>query len=99
MTRISNDSDFGKAIESLDFDKQRIVAGLFVDNVLGLYNDERITRVTDVAMNASASDDELASALQTARAAAWRGPACRSTPKTSAQVTKAISSIKSCLII
>lgn len=69
MTQITNDSDFRKAIESLDFDKQRVVAGLFVKNVIGLCDDERVSRVIDIATNASASGDELASALKTARAA------------------------------
>ncbi len=69
MTQITNDSDFRKAIDSMDFNKQRVLAGLFVKNVLGLCDDERIPRVIDVATNASASDDELASALKTARAA------------------------------
>lgn len=69
MTQITNDNDFRKAIESLDFDKQRVVAGLFVKNVIGLCDDERVSRVIDIATNASASGDELASALKTARAA------------------------------
>ena len=71
MTQITNDSDFRKAIESLDYDKQRAVAGLFVKNVLALCDDERISRVADVAMNASVSANELASALKTARAATF----------------------------
>jgi hypothetical protein len=69
MTQIANDTDFRTAIESLDFNRQRVVAGLFVKNVLGLCDDERIARVIDVATNPSASADELASALKTARAA------------------------------
>ena len=69
MTQITNDSEFRKAIESLDFNKQRVVAGLLVKNVLDLCDDERIARVTDIATHASASEDELASALKTARAA------------------------------
>jgi len=69
MTSITNDSDFKKAIDSMDFDRQRVLAGLFVKNVLDLCDDERISRVIDVATNASASDDELASALNAARTA------------------------------
>jgi hypothetical protein len=69
MAQITNDSDFRKAIDSMDFDRQRVLAGLFVKSVLGLCDDERISRVIDVATNASASDDELASALNTARTA------------------------------
>lgn len=71
MTQINNDSDFRKAIESLDFDKQRVLAGLFVKNVLGLCDDKRVPHITDVALDANASDDELASALKTARAATF----------------------------
>ncbi|MGD8934126.1 MAG: hypothetical protein PVF35_05060 [Gammaproteobacteria bacterium] len=69
MTQITNDTDFRKAIDSMDFGKQRMLAGLFVKSVLDLCDDERISRVIDVATNSSASDDELASALNTARAA------------------------------
>ena len=71
MTQITNDSDFKKAIESLDFVKQRELAGLFVKNVLSLCDDERITRVADVVTNPAASDDELSAALKTSRAATF----------------------------
>jgi len=68
MSQITNDSEFMKTIESLDYTQQRVVAGLFVKNVIDLCDDERITRVADVAANPGASDDELAAALKTARA-------------------------------
>lgn len=69
MTQITNENEFRKAIESLDFTRQRVAAGLFVKNVTGLCDDERVARVVDVAANPDASDDELATALKSARTA------------------------------
>jgi hypothetical protein len=68
MTQINNDSEFLRAIESLDYPQQRVVAGLFVKNVIGLCDDERITRIADTATKPDASGDELAAALKSARA-------------------------------
>ena len=67
MTRITNDSDFLQAIESLDYAQQRVVAGLFVNNVIGSCDDERSARVADTATNPTASGDKLATALKPAR--------------------------------
>ena len=69
MTHISNDLEFRKAIDSLDFTRQRVLAGLLVKNVLELCDDKRITRVVETAMNTDASDAELAASLSDARAA------------------------------
>ena len=68
MTRISNDTEFRKALDGLDPARQRHVAARFVENVLALCSDERIARVLRVAGNSEASEDELAEALKTARA-------------------------------
>jgi len=68
MTQISNDIEFRKAIDSLDFTKQRVLAGLLVKNVLELCDDKRITHVVETAINTDASDAELAAALKEARA-------------------------------
>ena len=68
MSRISNDSDFRKALDGLGPTRQRLVAARFVENVLALSSDERIARVIRVAGNSEASADELAEALKTARA-------------------------------
>jgi hypothetical protein len=67
MTQISNDIEFRKAIDSLDFTKQRALAGLLVKNVLELCDDKRITHVVETAINTDASDAELAAALNEAR--------------------------------
>jgi len=67
MTQISNDIEFRKAIDSFDFTKQRALAGLLVKNVLALCDDKRITHVVETAINADASDAELAAALNEAR--------------------------------
>ncbi len=68
MAQITSDSDFKAAIDALDATQQRVVAGLFVKNVLELCDDGRITHVADIAANPDASDQELADALKTARA-------------------------------
>jgi hypothetical protein len=67
MSQISNDIEFRKAITSLDFTKQRVLAGLLVKNVLELCDDKRITHVVETAINPDASDAELATALNEAR--------------------------------
>jgi hypothetical protein len=67
MTQISNDIEFRKAIDYLDFTKQRALAGLLVKNVLELCDDKRITHVVETAINTDASDAELAAALNEAR--------------------------------
>ena len=68
MTRISNDTEFRKALDGLDPARQRLVAARFVENVIALCSDERIARVIQVGGNSEASESELAEALKTARA-------------------------------
>ena len=69
MAQITSESGFKEAINSLDLTQQRVVAGLFVKNVLELCDDARITHVADIAANPDASSEELADALKSARAA------------------------------
>ncbi len=69
MTTISNDIEFRQALEGMEYSKQRELAGLFVQNVLGLSTDDRIRRVIKVALDAEADKDELANALVSAKAA------------------------------
>lgn len=69
MSQISNDEEFRKTLHSLDAIQQRVVAALFVEHVLPLSNDERLARVVKVAIDSNASQDELASALKSAKAA------------------------------
>ncbi len=68
MTTITNDIEFRQVLEGLEYSKQRELAGLFVQNVLGLSSDDRIKRVIKVALDAEADTDELANALTTAKA-------------------------------
>lgn len=69
MTSISNENEFREALKNLEFGRQRLVAARFIENVLTLSKDERVVRAVKVAANKNASKDELATALQTAKAA------------------------------
>jgi hypothetical protein len=69
MTEIHNDAEFRQKLESLDPDRQRILAARFVENVLPFCNDERVSRIVKIAADPHASADELATALRTAKVA------------------------------
>ena len=69
MTQISNEKDFRQTISQLEFDRQRELAGMFVNNVISLSTDDRVGRVLQVALNLEASDDEVSAAQKTAKAA------------------------------
>jgi hypothetical protein len=71
MTEITNEAEFKQALEGLDAGQQRAVAALFVQHVLPLSTDERISRVAKVAADAAASAGELADTLRIARAATF----------------------------
>ena len=71
MTAINNDTEFRKALQQLGYAQQRELAALFVENVLSLSNDDRITRVVKVASDATATTDEIAAALKSAKAATF----------------------------
>jgi hypothetical protein len=71
MSRITNDTEFRKALDALDATRQRLVAAGFVENVIALCSDERIARVVAVAGNNDAAEGALAEALKTARAATF----------------------------
>ncbi len=70
MQVISNDTEFRQALEQLDPISQRVVAVKFVENVLALGDDRRISRALETAADTQASEEELSSALKQARAAA-----------------------------
>jgi hypothetical protein len=70
MVKISDDEEFRRQLTRLDQPSQRKLAARFLQNVLPLNNDERITRVAQVAAKPDVSRDELASALHAARIAA-----------------------------
>jgi len=69
MSQITSDEEFRKALHNLDATQQRVIAARFVEHVLPLSTDERISRVVKVAADKNASQDELAAALKSARAA------------------------------
>lgn len=69
MSQISNDEEFRRALQGLDATQQRMLAAKFVEHVLALCSDERISRAVKVAADKNASQDELAAALKSARAA------------------------------
>ena len=58
-------------MERLSYPQQRMLAALFVENVLALTSDDRIARVVQVAADATATADELSMALKSARAASF----------------------------
>ena len=69
MVSISNDSEFRDALESLDINQQRAVAAIFVDNVIELTDDARVTKAVAVARDAEASEDAVALARRGVKAA------------------------------
>lgn len=71
MSQITNDKEFKQVLQGLDQTQQRVVAGLIVQHVLDLSNDDRLTHVIKTAMDNDASEDELSSALKSAKAATF----------------------------
>lgn len=71
MSKISNDNEFKQALQDLDPVRQRIVAGMFVEHVLPLCSDDRISRVVKAALDSDASEDEISTALRSAKAATF----------------------------
>ena len=69
MSQINNDTEFKQALQNLDARQQRAVAGLFVEHVLSLSNDDRVKRVVKVSADDSASESEIADALKSAKSA------------------------------
>ncbi|OOZ44225.1 hypothetical protein [Solemya velum gill symbiont] len=70
MNQITSDEEFRKALQDLNETQQGVIAAKFVEHVLSLSTDERVGRVVKVAADESASQDELAAALKSAKAAA-----------------------------
>ena len=71
MSQITNDKEFRQALNALDATQQRTVAAMFVEHVLPLSDDDRLSRVIKVATDSTASADEISSALKSARAATF----------------------------
>ncbi len=70
MSEIRNDDEFRSAIHGLGQVAQRVLAARFLESILPLSNDERITGVMQVAARTDASEAELENALHLARAVA-----------------------------
>jgi len=66
---IQNDRELRRALKLLDEKQQREVGALFVDNVLKLSNDKRVTRAIQIAHDVSASEKELAEVFKTVKKA------------------------------
>lgn len=69
MSTISNDTEFRAALDKLAIPQQRAVAAMFVENVLALYDDERVKRAVKLAENPEATEDELQMIYKAAKAA------------------------------
>jgi hypothetical protein len=70
MSTVSNDEEFRRGIAGLDAAGQRALAARFLQNVLSLAGDERISRVAEIAAQPDASERELKDALHQARTVA-----------------------------
>ena len=70
MSDVSNDAQMREAIGGLEVPLQRALAARFIEHVLSLTEDERIKRVLKIAAHADADEDQLSSALRSAKAAA-----------------------------
>ena len=71
MSDISNDADFRQILQGLGTLQQRQIAARFVEHVLALSDDGRLDRVIKTVADKYASEDELASALKSAKAATF----------------------------
>lgn len=71
MSQITNDIEFKQALQELDHAQHRIIAAMFVEHLLPLTTDKRIKSIVKTALDPNASEDELASAYKSARAATF----------------------------
>ena len=71
MIQISNETEFKHALQGLDSVQQRIVAAMFVEHVLPLSGDERLRHAIHIASDSKASEQHVADALRSARAATF----------------------------
>lgn len=66
---IQNDTEFKTALAELSLPQQRQVGGLFVENVLPLSQDNRLTGLLSAVKRADVSEDELIALRQAAKSA------------------------------
>ena len=69
MSQILNDTQFREALDTLDSDQQRLVAGLFAENVLALSDDPGLASIVRTAVNPAATEAELRNAWKEGKAA------------------------------
>ncbi len=72
MQTITNDQEFRRALEQLPLDEQRIAAGRFVENVLGLCKESTVHRAVALALNPDRSDSDVEQALRGAKSHATK---------------------------
>lgn len=68
MSQVLNEAQFREAIDTLDSRQQRLVAGLFAENVLALSDDSRLAAIVKTAINPAATEDELRNAWKAGKA-------------------------------
>ena len=71
MSKINNDAELKQALQNLYHTQQRVVGALFIEHVLELSTDDRLSRVMKIAKDTDASADDLAIALKSAKAATF----------------------------
>ena len=67
MSQITNDAEFRQALQELDYTQQRVISAKFIEHVLPFSNDKRLNRIVKLASDQNASEDELSSALESAK--------------------------------
>ena len=68
MKQITNDVEFKQSLQSLNFNQQRILGARIVEHVMSLCADDRLKRVIDIGTDENATQDDLATALKSAKA-------------------------------
>ncbi len=64
MTAITNDKQLRMQLDSLDISQQRLLAVLFIKNVIHLTNDAQIKKAIEVAENPDSSENDLLTAYK-----------------------------------
>lgn len=59
MSSITNDSELREALGALPESRQRVVGALFVENVIGLNDDDRVAQALAAARDPDISDDVI----------------------------------------
>lgn len=69
MSGITNDSEFRSALSSLPVEQQRMVGAMFVENVLDLSDDQRISQALNAAKDPEIAEDAMNLVRRNAKAA------------------------------